>query len=69
MFFLYSYPGKRSFDPLSPDYVPSVFIFKRKAAVLENSREQDSDKTKMGRYERKLRHESLVSEQKAMVNL
>ena len=44
-------------------------IFKRKAAVLENSREQDSDKSKMGRYERKLRRESLVSEQKAMVNL
>ena len=69
MFFLYSYAGIRSFDPLSPDYAPSVFIFKRKAAVLENSREQDSDKTKMGRYERKLRCESLVSEQKAMVNL
>ena len=69
MIFFYSYPGKRSFDLLSPDYVPSVFIFKRKAAVLESSREQDSDKTKMGRYERKLRHESLVSEQKAMVNL
>ena len=69
MFFFYSYPGKRSFDPLSPDYVPSVFIFKRKAAVLENSKEQDSDKTKIGRYERKLRRESLVSEQKAMVNL
>ena len=46
-----------------------MFIFKRKAAVLENSREQDSDKSKMGRYERKLRRESLVSEQKAMVNL
>ena len=69
MFFLYSYPGKRSFDPLSPDYIPSVFIFKRKAAVLENSRKQHSDKTEMGRYERKLRRESLVSEQKAIVNL
>ena len=67
--FSYSYPGKRSIDPLNPDCVPSVFIFKRKAAALENSREQDSDKSKMGRYERKLRHESLVSEQKAILNL
>ena len=48
------------FDLPSPDYVPSVFIFKRKAAVLEKSEEQDSGKCKMGRYERKLRRESVV---------
>ena len=35
------------FDPLSPYYVPSVFIFKRKAAVHEKSKEQNSDKFKM----------------------
>ena len=57
------------FGLLSPDYVPSVFIFKRKSAVLEKSKEQDSDKCKMGRYERKLGRESVVSEQKAMANL
>ena len=47
-----------------------VFIFKRKAAVLlEKSKEQDSDKSKIGRYERKLRREPVISEQKAMVYL
>ena len=57
------------FDLLSPDYVPSELIFKRKAVVLlEKSKEQNSDKSKMGRYERKLRRESVISEQKAMVN-
>ena len=56
-------------DLVGADYVPSLFIFKRKAAVLEKLKKQDSDKIKMGRYERNLRRNSVVSEKKAMLNL
>ena len=52
-------------EPLSPDYVQSVVIFKRKAAIPENLKKQDSDKSKMDRYERTLRPELIIGEQKA----
>ena len=52
-------------EPLSPDYVTSVFIFKRKATILETLKEQDSDKSKMGRYERTLRPELMIGEHEA----
>ena len=51
--------------PLSPDYVTSVFIFKRKATIIETLKEQDSDKSKMGRYERTLRPELMIREHEA----
>ena len=51
--------------PLSPDYVTSVFIFKRKATIIETLKEQDSDKSKMGRYERTLRPELMIGEHEA----
>ena len=52
-------------EPLSPDYVTSVFIFKIKATIIETLKEQDSDKSKMGRYERTLRPELMIGEHEA----